>query len=214
MATVARFTVDSTEFPLGSVFERVPGVTVELERVVPTVGSVVPYFWVRGAGVDDIAAEFSDHPGVRNIQLIDVIDHEYLLRCEWSAEYEGVLSGLVETGVALLSAIGTADRWTFEIRGDDHDSIAEFQRYCLDRGVPVTVTALHSLESLREQSEFGLTDAQREALLLAYERGYFEEPRQTSLAELAAELDISRQALASRLRRGHERLIRSALTNS
>ena len=48
MATEATFTIPSDQFPLGSLFEQLPGVTVELERIIPAQDVVIPYFWVRG----------------------------------------------------------------------------------------------------------------------------------------------------------------------
>jgi len=42
MATEATFTVPSNEFPLGNVFERLPDVTIELERIIPARDVVVP----------------------------------------------------------------------------------------------------------------------------------------------------------------------------
>jgi hypothetical protein len=57
-------------------------VTVELERIVPREGVVIPYFWVRGVDIDDVEAAFSTHPGVKTIRSIDSVDDEYLLRVE------------------------------------------------------------------------------------------------------------------------------------
>jgi predicted DNA binding protein len=51
------------------------------------------------------------------------------------------------------------------------------------------------------------TEEQREALLAAYEHGYFAEPRETSLEELAEELGISPTAVGGRLRRGMRSLV-------
>jgi hypothetical protein len=51
------------------------------------------------------------------------------------------------------------------------------------------------------------TDEQREALLAAYEHGYFAEPRETSLEELAEVLDLSPTAVGGRLRRGMRSLV-------
>jgi len=50
--------------------------------------------------------------------------------------------------------------------------------------------------------------------VLAYERGYFDTPRETSLEEIAEELGITQQSLSSRLRRGHRRLIKATLSSS
>jgi len=44
MATEATFTVPSDQFPLGTVFEQLPDVTVELERIIPAQDVVIPYF--------------------------------------------------------------------------------------------------------------------------------------------------------------------------
>jgi hypothetical protein len=110
MATEATFTVPPEEFPLGSIFASVPGVTVELERIVPREGVVIPYFWVRGVGIDDVEAAFSTHPGVKAIRSIDSVDDEYLLRVEWDPAYEGILGALAETEIPLISATGTSDR--------------------------------------------------------------------------------------------------------
>ena len=212
MATEATFTVPADEFPLGTVFTELPRATVRLERVVPGHEVVIPYFWVRGAHSDDIVAAFSDHPGVRNIRLVDSVKDEYLLRAEWVAEYEGVLSTLAETQVPLTEAVGTTEQWTFEIRGDNRSDIAEFQSRCRGHDIPITLTALHSLTPVETGSETAITDAQLEALLLAYERGYFNSPRDVTMADLGEELDISQQAVASRLRRGIRRILGSTLS--
>lgn len=211
MATVAAFTVAADEFPLGTVFEDLPGVTVELERVVPTSDSIVPYFWVRNAGGNDVVASFRAHPGAGDVELVDSVGDEHLLRCTWDPANVGMLLAIEETGVTLLSGVGNSEQWTFEVRGDDREAVARFQAYCLEHDVPITLTSLHRLTPSDRGGVDGLTDPQREALLLAYERGYFDTPRRVTLEELAAELDITRQSFAARLRRGHQTLIDVAL---
>ncbi|KTG08497.1 bacterio-opsin activator [Haloprofundus marisrubri] len=212
MATEATFTVPPNEFPLGSIFASVPGVTVELERIVPRKGVIIPYFWVRGVDIDNVEAAFSTHPGVKAIQSIDSVDDEYLLRVEWDPEYEGILSTLGETEVPLITAIGTNDQWTFEVRADQRSDIAAFQQRCRERDIPVTLAALHALTPVETTTEAALTDSQLEALVLAYERGYFNSPRDVTMAELGDELGISQQAVASRLRRGIRQILGQTLT--
>jgi len=207
MATEATFEVDSDQFPLGTVFENQPDVTVQLERLVPAEDAIIPYVWVRGADGDGIDATFESHPGVRRARLIDSVDDDSLLKVEWDPESEGFLRTLAETDLLLLSATGTESNWTFEIRGDDHADVAAFEETCRDRGIDLRLTAVHALTPLDGDGDYGLTEAQREALELAYERGYFDSPRQVTLAEIAAEIDISQQALAARIRRGTRSLL-------
>ena len=209
VATVATFTLEADEFPLGTVFVELPDVTVQLERVIPDANGVIPYFWVRGTETDTIVDEFSSHPGVRDIKLVDSTDVEYLMRCQWVAGYDSILDALLSPEVVLLSAVGTAEEWTFEIRGETREAIAEFRQYCDENGIPITLEELGGLRPLEAQHE--LTEKQREALILAFERGYFDSPREATLEEVADELGISHQALASRLRRGNRRLIEKVL---
>lgn len=212
MATEAMFTAPSETFPLGTVFETLPGVEVEIERIVPGVDVVIPYFWVRDAITDDIEAAFSEHPGVNDIHLIDSVEDEYLLRVEWKPEYVGILTTLTETGVVLIEAVGTNEQWTFDVRGDTRDDVAEFWRRCRERDIQITMMALHALTPVETATEATLTDTQQEALELAYERGYFESPRQVTMEDLGEELGISQQAVASRLRRGTRSILGQTLS--
>lgn len=212
MATVAEFTLASDEFPLGTIFSTMPGVKVQLERVIPDANGVVPYFWVRRAESEAIEEQFTHHSGVREIREVDHVDGQYLMRCSWVPEHDSVLDALIAPEVVLLSAIGTAEEWTFEVRGETREAIAEFREYCHAHEIPVGLSELHALRPLDAQQE--LTQAQQEALVLGYERGYFNAPRETTLAELAEELGISQQALGSRIRRGVHHLIEETFISS
>jgi predicted DNA binding protein len=217
MATLAEFTVPSESFPLGSIFQNHPGVTVELDRVIPTSRAIIPYFWVRGISDTeeaDIEAAFRDHPDVTNIRLVDEIGGGYLIRVEWRTEYQGILKAIVETDVVLVSGTGTHESWHFEVRADERGAIADFQGYSREHDIPLELLTMHSLSEVATEPEYGLTDTQREALILAYDRGYYQSPREVTLDELAADLGITGQAFGSRLRRGIHHLVGRALVTS
>ncbi len=118
---------------------------------------------------------------------------------------------MIDTPVTLISGIGDESRWTFEVRSADQEGISEFQSYCRKRDIPIELTELHALSSLRSDREYDLTDGQQRALVLAYTRGYFDSPREATQRELADELGISHQAVSSRLQRGIRRLVASTL---
>lgn len=214
MATEATFTVPPGEFPLGTVFERLPGATVKLERVVPGQEVVIPYFWVRGVETNDIEEAFEAHPGVQTLRLVDSVEDEYLFRVEWAPMYEGILSALAEAEIPLIDAVGTAENWTFEVRGDTRSDLATFHQRCRERDIPIRLTEVHALLPVETAADAAITEAQEEALVLAYDRGYFDSPREVTLDELADELGISQQAVASRIRRGLRGVLGAALSET
>jgi len=210
MATVMEFTSPAAEFPLGAVFESLPGVTVELERLIPHDTVIIPYFWVRGAEIEDIEQSFGSPAGVTDIRLIDSVENEYLMRANWEQEYVGILSAISETNLTVLSGVGKSDGWRFEVRGDNREEISRFRTYCQDNDIPINITSVHALLPVSGPG-YELTDPQREALLVAYNGGYFDSPRASSLDDIAAGLGITQQSLSARLRRGHRQLIQATL---
>lgn len=58
----------------------------------------------------------------------------------------------------------------------------------------------------------GLTDRQREAVLTAYDLGYYEVPRQTTSERVAAQLDIDTSTLSEHLHRAERNLLSQALS--
>lgn len=207
MMTVTHFTMEPTAFSLGVVFERIPGARVTLERVVPTGNGVVPYIWVEDADLPEAREALSEMPGVASVTLVDRMNDQYLLRSRLSGETDPLLTLIGEMDVTLLSGEGTADGWSFQVRTPDGATISTFRERCADQSIPVAITAIQPLSAGQDPDGFGLTPSQREALLAAYRQGYFDEPRQATLEEIASDLDISRQALSSRLRRAYRRLV-------
>lgn len=211
MSTIADIEFDPGVFLLGAVFERFPDAVIELERIVPTGGAVVPYFWVRGISEAEAGTLGRDLPEEVVIERVDSLLDDHLVRAKWDpVARRGVLHGVIESGLTLVSAVGTAEGWRFGLRGDEHESVARFQSYCREHDIPLRLTGLNTLAPVRD-GEYGLTDKQREALVLAHERGYYDSPREADLEAVAAELGISRQALASRLRRGTRRLLETTV---
>lgn len=216
MATVTKFTAPGDTFSLGMIFQQYPDVAVELDRIVPTNESIIPYCWVRGADeekIEQIEASFRGRPDLQEVRLIDEVDGQYLLRVEWNHNYRGILGAIAGTDVNLISGRGTGNEWEFEIRSEDRKEVSEFQRYCQQHDLSIELTAVHALSKVPQATEYDLTEPQREALLLAYESGYFDTPRESTLDEIAVGLDITRQALASRLRRGYKNLVQNTLVN-
>ena len=211
MATIAEFTIPADDFPLGRIFNDLPTATVELERVVPTNKGLLPYFWVRDAPTDDIQTALTAEPAFASVTRIDVLDDQSLYRAQWDPAVEGVLTAVLDNDLTLLSAVGTHDRWTFEFRAEYQPQLSGFQQYCADHDIDTHLIRLKSLAEMQAGDEYGLTANQHEALLLAFNEGYYDDSRDTDLETLADKLGISRPSFADRLRRGYRNLLKSTI---
>jgi predicted DNA binding protein len=211
MAIEASFTIEQADFPLSAVFEQLTDVTIELDRVVPTGEAVIPYFWISADDTDKLTTDLSADLGINQVKVIDKVEKQMFVRIDWNLDHESILTAIVNTEITLVSGIGTEKQWTFEVRASDQQGLSDFQTYCQDHEIPIELTELHAISSLKSDREYDLTDGQRKALIMAYSNGYFDSPRDATQADLAAELGITRQAISSRLQRGMRRLVASTL---
>lgn len=209
---VAEFSIPAGEFVLGPV--RSSGPDVELQCVVPATDAHVLYIWIAGGDPDDFVAAVRDEPAVVDATLLDTIRERRLYRIELETDADELVASIVESNATMLEATGADDAWSFRLWFSDHDHLARFYNACLARGL--TEIALDRVYSLGDRSDrpmaFELTPEQREAVVLAAQRGYFSTPRAASLDELAAEIGISQQALSQRIRRANKKIVLEALS--
>lgn len=76
--------------------------------------------------------------------------------------------------------------------------------------------SLEQLRGYRAQEEplDALTDRQRKVLEVAFERGYYDVPRQTSVQEIAAEFELDDSTVAEHLQRAERNLLRTLFESS
>ena len=97
------------------------------------------------------------------------------------------------------------DRLRFKATLPDRGALAPLVRELENSGATVTTEQLLSTAPSLDEENL-LTDAQREAFLVALERGYYEQPRGTSLDEIGETLDISKSAVSKRLAAARNRI--------
>ncbi|MFB6196319.1 MAG: helix-turn-helix domain-containing protein [Haloplanus sp.] len=78
----------------------------------------------------------------------------------------------------------------------------------------VRITSLNDSDRIDAADANALPPEQRAALRAAVDRGYYETPREVSLDDLAADLDLPRSTLSYRLRRAEAKLVKSALRST
>jgi predicted DNA binding protein len=211
VSVIAEFTIRSDEFILGQVLARHEGTHIEMERIVPASGRVMPYIWVHGPEFAEFeeAVRASDY--VRELKALDAVGDSALYRVEWDEDIESLLYGMSETNATILEARGN-ENWYFRIRFDDHSGLTAFHNFCSENDIKFNLNRVYTLAD--EQSDgyaFELTDAQRNALVTAVEGGYFEVPRRTTLTDVGEKLGISEQSASENVRRGANSVLTKVL---
>jgi predicted DNA binding protein len=211
--TVVEVEIPIEEFALRQTISELPSIDFEIERAVAhDTDRVMPFVWVQGDETDreEFESVLHDDPSLEQFELIADLDDEWLYRMEWITEIEALIQILVEEQGTILAAVGTHEGWNLRILFADRDSLSRTFDYCETHGLTLDVISIYQLEDGRE-GRLGLTEEQQETLIYAFEAGYFDIPRETNSKELAADLDISHQAVSERLRRGYANLIQNTL---
>jgi hypothetical protein len=104
---------------------------------------------------------------------------------------------------------GWHERWLLP----DREAAHNIWTYAREEGFEFDVLDLHRQSDVDVENPIrdSLTDQQRAALLTAYERGYFAEPREASLEAVADALGHSPSAAGGRIKRGMKSLIETTL---
>lgn len=211
MSLCAEITVPGGETALGRILRDLD-VRVEFDPLVPTDNAYLPYLWVEGS--QDTVDRFEDRVrGVETVAGVSALqehDSRRLYWIDWESRSDGVFGAASRSDACVKRAIGTPEGWGVQLQGIDRTSLASFRDECAARSIPFT---LQRLRSVRPTVDRGaeLTEPQRETIRLAYDEGYYDVPRGTTLERLSTTLEISRQAVSHRLRRGTKRLVEDVL---
>jgi predicted DNA binding protein len=103
------------------------------------------------------------------------------------------------------------DGWFVRLLLPDREALNHIWNYARDNDITFDIVEVYGNEDTSGESSYGLTEQQRAALRLAYRRGYFQEPRDVSLDEVAQELGLSSTAMSGRLRRGIRNLVAATI---
>lgn len=149
MVHVAEFTIPPEAFPFGTTLVEQPDTEIEVDQIVPTSESALPFFWVSGCDPDEFMVYAEREPEVSGTCELETIDGLSLFRAEWRPNV-AVIDGLREVDVTIVESIGTADHWRFEVRAIDRDEIDRFRKVFTDAGIEIDLQRLYDLDELLE----------------------------------------------------------------
>ena len=216
MSTIADFVVPLDEFVLSHTLRELPGIDVEVERVVSHLeDELTPYFRVVGERVDGIESMLADDPTVADVRCLEKVDDERFYRATWRENVETLASALRESEATIMHANTIDDgdggkAWELRMLFADREDLSAFHDRCGD-DLPLRLASVYDRSNPATYGEFEITPDQRDTLVAALDAGYFDVPRSVTVEDLADRFGISSQAVSQRLRRGHANLIRNTL---
>lgn len=154
----------------------------------------------------------NDHTIAAFRRVIEPTDGKTIYSVEYSDDAKTISPVISEANGVVLEMENDGDAWLITVWMPHRENLGEVWDYAQTNGVDIDLQRLNEYASLGKTTA-GLTENQREALLVALEAGYFEEPRDATLSAVGAELDISEPAASGLLRRGIKRLIISSLVD-
>lgn len=204
---IAEFRVEIP--PLAEASRAVPEVQFSGEDVVLDDDQARKFvFAAHGNQLDALEGALDADPTVADYTVLTTTEDSahYVVTYAAEADTRGTYPVAVEHDIAYLD-IGLQDgEYSVRARVPDRDALASLREYCRANDFPFALERIYE-ETAIDAAGNPLTDAQSEAMRVAYEQGYFDSPRRATLDVVADEIGVSRQAVASRLRRGHKRLI-------
>lgn len=211
MPVIARISVPASALALGEVLESLPDAEFEVERIVETgEDRVMPLLWVRDADRETIEEALAADPSVENATLVADFEGELLYQMEWIDHIGLLIHMITNSKASILDAYGQHGQWHLRVLYPDRELFSKTHDFCEEHGLELRIQSIREMEG-EPAGRYGLTEEQHQALVYAVRRGYFKIPRDVTLEELAAETDVSHQALSERLRRGMETLVEDTL---
>ena len=150
-------------------------------------------------------------PTVGAYELVDWADQQGIYYVEHSPETKLISTVVTEVNGFLVESETTDGGWLVRVLLPERSALNAIWEYTSEENISFEIIDVYANEYAVGSESYGLTDEQRTALQAAYEMGYFFEPRETSLEEIAEEMDLSSTAMSGRLRRGIRNLIATTI---
>ena len=200
VTTITDIRVPAGQFPLGRILQEYPDIEIEVERIVPTREEIIPLFWIETGTEREVEQTLKSDPLVEEIVQLTRTPDRTLYSVNWSPEVNALVRTMVDLGVDVLTAEGTANFWEFRLQFKDREQLSKFRRTCQDEDIDIELLRVYNPQMPPETGP--LTPEQQDALTAAYEEGFWDIPRGISQKKLADLVGISDNSMSQRLRRG------------
>ncbi|WP_135305661.1 helix-turn-helix domain-containing protein [Haloarcula amylovorans] len=168
-------------------------------------------FLIEYDDFQDLEAMFERDPTVNNFEPVSTADGTGIYYIEYDEDTKLISRVMTEVNGFMTQAESKDRGWLVQLQLPGRQALNTIWEHAKDEGFSIDIIEIYDNQQSDTGPSYGLTEEQEQALRVAYENGYFSEPREMSLGGIADELDLSSTAMSGRIRRGITNLISAAL---
>ncbi len=162
----------------------------------------------------ELEAVFDEDPTIDSYSLIDWTDETGIYYIEHTPETKLISNVVTDVNGFLVHTETKGEGWFVRLLLPDRQALNNIWEYANENDITIDIIEVYGNDGAGTETSYGLTDEQKIALQTAYEEGYFSEPRNISLDEVASKMDLSSTAMSGRLRRGIRNLVAATIAES
>ena len=174
-------------------------------------GSTVFPFLIEYDNPDELEQLLDVDETVDKFELVDRTNETSIYYIEHTPETKLISTVVTDVNGFLMSTKTKSEGWLVHLLLPERQALNSIWEYAAKENIRLDIIEIYSNEDAGGDESYGLTDEQRTALQIAFNRGYFSEPRDVSLSEVAGALGLSSTAMSGRLRRGMRNLIAATI---
>ena len=188
----------------------------DIEIRVITQGTTAPGatnfpFLIKYDDRTELESQLAADPTVEGYELVDWSDGSGTYYIAHTPETLLISTVVTDVNGILMHTKTEGNGWLARLLLPNRKALSDIWEFATENDISLEIIEIYRTAEAGTRESFGLTDKQTEALQTAYLEGYFEQPRKTSLDEVAASIDLSSTAMSGRLRRGMRNLIAATI---
>jgi predicted DNA binding protein len=208
MSITVKLQIEHELNALGPTLRRLETVEIRpITQVTTDPGATVFPFLIEYEDRAALEAALDDDATVDSYELVDWNGQTGIYNIEHTPETKLISTVVTDVNGFLAHTESSGNGWLVQLLLPDREALMAIWEYAKENDITLDIIEIYGTDETGSEISYGLTAEQKAALITAFDSGYFEEPRNTSLEGVAEEMGLSSTAVSGRLRRGIRNLL-------
>ncbi|WP_227356510.1 helix-turn-helix domain-containing protein [Haladaptatus salinisoli] len=213
MSIIVRSYIEHEQLALVPTLRELEGIKIRVvAQGTTSPGTTVFPFLIEYDDRAELERILDDDPTVNEYKLVDWTNGAGIYYIEHTPETKLISTVVTNVSGLLVHTETKGNGWLIRLLLPDREALNSIWKYANENDITLDIIEIYSNDDAGTEMSYGLTEEQMIALKTAYDKGYFQEPRDISLSQVADEIGVSSTAMSGRLRRGVRNLIAATIS--